>query len=407
MKTLCLFTNEFPYGNWEPYLETEVKYYRCFDKVYIFALQLRKDHAKTIRTVPDNIKVIPIAYAPKWKYLLNAFRVLFNSHLYQEIKQLLQQKRLNFARLINLFVFLSRADYEARQISKHITKEAIYNAIFYSYRFEYQPYVAILLNQKYGLNNKIICRTHGFDLYEERRPSTYIPCRQILLQNVDYVYPCSQDGEHYLQEKFPFFKEKVHASFLGTEDYGIGLEPNRQAFSIVSCSNLVPVKRIDLLIEALKLITNKPIRWVHFGDGPLLSSIQQSIKNLPENIQVELKGHIKNSELMKIYRQHAFDVFVNVSNSEGIPVSIMEANSFGIPAIATNVGGTAELVKTGTNGILIDANATPQNIAQEILRILALPASDYTSLRKSTRAHWLKHFSAEVNYQKFVKAIQS
>lgn len=42
MKTLCLFTNEFPYGTWEAYLETEVKFYDQFDKVYVFALQLRK-----------------------------------------------------------------------------------------------------------------------------------------------------------------------------------------------------------------------------------------------------------------------------------------------------------------------------------------------------------------------------
>ena len=46
MKTLCLFTNEFPYGTWEAYLETEVKFYDQFDKVYVFALQLRKNIQK-------------------------------------------------------------------------------------------------------------------------------------------------------------------------------------------------------------------------------------------------------------------------------------------------------------------------------------------------------------------------
>lgn len=46
MKTLYLLTNSFPYGDWEPYLETEVKYYDDFDEVYIFALQIRKEHLK-------------------------------------------------------------------------------------------------------------------------------------------------------------------------------------------------------------------------------------------------------------------------------------------------------------------------------------------------------------------------
>lgn len=50
-----------------------------------------------------------------------------------------------------------------------------------------------------------------------------------------------------------------------------------------------------------------------------------------------------------------FDLFVNMSLSEGIPVSIMEAISFGIPIIATNVGGNAEIVNDET-GVLIPVN---------------------------------------------------
>lgn len=63
MKTLYLLTNSFPYGDWEPYLETEVKYYDDFDEVYIFALQIRKEHLKRKRTVGNNVKVIPIMKA--------------------------------------------------------------------------------------------------------------------------------------------------------------------------------------------------------------------------------------------------------------------------------------------------------------------------------------------------------
>ena len=56
MKTLYLLTNSFPYGDWEPYLETEIKYYDNFDEVYIFALQIRKEHLKRKRTVGNNVK---------------------------------------------------------------------------------------------------------------------------------------------------------------------------------------------------------------------------------------------------------------------------------------------------------------------------------------------------------------
>ncbi|MFR4320263.1 MAG: glycosyltransferase [Blautia massiliensis (ex Durand et al. 2017)] len=44
---------------------------------------------------------------------------------------------------------------------------------------------------------------------------------------------------------------------------------------------------------------------------------------------------------------------MNVSSSEGIPVSIMEATSFGIPGIATDAGGTKEIIRDKENGVLL------------------------------------------------------
>lgn len=68
MKTLYLLTNSFPYGDWEPYLETEVKYYDDFDEVYIFALQILliddgseesfRSEIRDIARLDERIKVI-------------------------------------------------------------------------------------------------------------------------------------------------------------------------------------------------------------------------------------------------------------------------------------------------------------------------------------------------------------
>lgn len=118
MKTLCIFANEFPYGSWEAYLETEVKFYSEFDKVYIFSLQLRKEHAKTKRSLPENFEVIPIWYAPKWKYLLNCVRVLGDVNLYKELFLLGKKGQLKIGRIIDLFIYLSRSNYEMRKIKK-------------------------------------------------------------------------------------------------------------------------------------------------------------------------------------------------------------------------------------------------------------------------------------------------
>ncbi len=71
MKNLILLTNFFPYGNGEPYLETEVKYYeQYFDRIYICSLQLRKKDLQSQRVLPsDKFKVLPVAKASNYVYL--------------------------------------------------------------------------------------------------------------------------------------------------------------------------------------------------------------------------------------------------------------------------------------------------------------------------------------------------
>lgn len=134
MKTLYLLTNSFPYGDWEPYLETEIKYYDDFDEVYIFALQIRKEHLKRKRTVGNNVKVIPIMKASNKTYLLYSFRTLADINLYKEFARLVKSRRLSVRNFVNMFVYFSRSHYEADLIDKkmkgHVNKESI----FYSYR---------------------------------------------------------------------------------------------------------------------------------------------------------------------------------------------------------------------------------------------------------------------------------
>lgn len=113
-----------------------------------------------------------------------------------------------------MFVYLSRANYEMRKIKKSISLDEIKDAIFYSYRFEYQPYVALLLKKVLKTNNKIVSRAHRYDLYEEFRKNKYIPCREILLKNIDVVYPCSEDGKNIYKINFQDIKAKLKPVFL-------------------------------------------------------------------------------------------------------------------------------------------------------------------------------------------------
>ena len=150
-----------------------------------------------------------------------------------------------------------------------------------------------------------------------------------------------------------------------------------------------------------------------FGDArPYVT--MQSCKNqfysdlitpLPDNIHVKLTGTVLNDKVYQIYSTEPFHVFVNVSKSEGVPVSIMEAMSFSIPVVATSVGGTAELVDEGKNGFLLDENFRTEELVALLYRFYKMPEEEYVRYRMDARSKFKAQYDAEHNYAEFVKGL--
>jgi glycosyltransferase involved in cell wall biosynthesis len=203
----------------------------------------------------------------------------------------------------------------------------------------------------------MVSRCHGFDLYEERHEHGYIPFRKKQLKFLKHIFPISINGEKYLRKKYPKFTSKVKVQRLGglipqTKEQGT----TKESLEILSISRLVSLKRIHLIIEALQSVKRK-VHWVHIGEGEELNLLTKKINKLPNNIQVDFKGGFTNAEVLNYYEENHPDVFVQVSSTEGIPVSIMEAMSYAIPVIATNVGGVSELFDSNeVVGTLLDEN---------------------------------------------------
>lgn len=86
----------------------------------------------------------------------------------------------------------------------------------------------------------------------------------------------------------------------------------------------------------------------------------------------EVRGGFAERRAWGEYAAKHFDVFVNVSPSEGLPLSIMEACGCGIPVIATDVGGTHEIVSDGVNGFLLPSDCGPEDVAAAIKRFVFL-----------------------------------
>ena len=133
----------------------------------------------------------------------------------------------------------------------------------------------------------------------------------------------------------------------------------------------MPLKQIHVLIRgigrAAQMRPDQKFIWRHFGEGPVRKSLQEELKLFPQNAEGYLDGYVPIEQIMNYYRENPVDVIVNVSEFEGgSPVSIMEALSCGIPAIATAVGGNPEIVSE-QNGILLSANPSPDDVAEALL----------------------------------------
>jgi glycosyltransferase involved in cell wall biosynthesis len=118
-----------------------------------------------------------------------------------------------------------------------------------------------------------------------------------------------------------------------------------------------------------------------------------------------MHGHLRVEEVLAWYRDHPVDVFVNVSSSEGTPVSVMEASSCAIPILATAVGGNREAV-TARNGVLITSNPTDEEIGMA-LEWFALNPREASAMRGQSRKVWERNYAAGNNFPQFAADVSA
>ena len=120
---------------------------------------------------------------------------------------------------------------------------------------------------------------------------------------------------------------------------------------------------------------------------------------------MDFLGALSNNNVLKFYAESNIDIFINVSSTEGLPVSIMEAQSFGIPSIATDVGGTREIVINNLTGQLVSADLTCSQLADVIYQWINISSEKESETRINCRKFWLDNFNSNKNYLDFSQQI--
>ena len=448
-KRLAVFTNTFPYGKGETFLEDEINFTsQEFERVVIFPLYIPAgEDGQTVRKVPQNVMVHPplLRGDHKDRKTLLANGVLNFAPVGFAIKEFIGKKIYSSKKktwLWGTYLCILRSILGNRDRMKEVLQVLENSSAAYFYWGDKSALAIPFLKNKLKNKPAFVVRFHGSDVYEEAKG--FLPFREILYRAVDYAVPISENGKEYIEKNYTCQPKEIKVFRLGSSYHSdacpnlgapVPLKENQVdstgAYNIISCSNVIELKRIHLIAGAFILleqdkelataIKEKGINhlcWTHIGDGPLLEPIKEYLmQNGPAEEDMEnstpiafnFLGAMPHSKVLEYYQTHYTDLFVQVSRSEGIPVSIMEALSYGTPVMATNVGGVAELLPQGCGcGKLLPKELTAEMLAQElkewILDSLQLPEFE---LALAARKQWEEKWDCRKNYTAFAKFLAS
>ncbi len=420
-RKLFLVTDCFPYGRGEKtFIAPELQHLLKDYDVTIITRAGREviEDIDSVTRLEAEIKVIHIIDYMKLKKpnaLQRKLRVLymFDRKVRQEFTEIIKGTNI-MHRLKYMFSYYANARKFLSALKKAgVPVNSREPVVFYTYWHTYAT-LALLMCKEKNPNIKVITRTHGYDLYNERTNCGRQPFRSYANSVINAIFFISELGLKYYAEKFsqgsilPVF----HLNRLGINNFHQMEHAKRErAFQMVSCSNIVPGKRIEMIVEALEQVdSGKEIHWIHFGDGQDMEIVKAKASQLldkKKNISYTFTGFVFNDEIIQYYTEHYVDCFITTTVSEGIPVSIMEACSFGIPVIATNVGGIPEIVENNVNGLLLCANPDIGEVADAIGRLYEASEEQLILMRRQSRKIWEERYNGDKNFSEFVQCINS
>lgn len=331
--------------------------------------------------------------------ILSWLRVPFAREFWSELGHMRREGRLSLRGALRLAAFAQRG------LQMHFWMERMLRDVeesgltLYSCWMSCDAYAGALSKRRHP-RARFVARGHAFDIDTERNDLNPYLMKRFIARQADGLYLISRTAREqymsYMKGLVP--DSRVHVLAMGSA--GQPVETYREAplytqgvLRVVSCAQVIPIKQVPLLAEALSRWEGGPLCWTHIGGGEGEEALRKLVDEKlgpKENVICELLGALDAAKIQQLYDTRAFDVFVNTSRKEGVPVSIMEAMRHGMPVIAPAVGGIPELV-TPEVGWLYDPADGAQGVLDGLQKLVALTQEEAERKRQGVRNYWNEH----------------
>ncbi len=204
-------------------------------------------------------------------------------------------------------------------------------------------------------------KNYGFSISLQKKVRSYS------INKSDIVVTPSQHLKNFILNLG--FKNKIeiinNGVFIPEENTNIF---TNDQINITIVSRLVSHKNIEKIIKAISDLNSPLINLNIIGDGPELNQLQKISLESNKKDNIIFHGKLNRDEINHIFLNS--DIYIQASNYEGLPHSLLEAMSYGIPVLCTPVGECKEILGNEDRGYILDLPVSKNNIKSKISKII-------------------------------------
>ena len=204
-------------------------------------------------------------------------------------------------------------------------------------------------------------KNYGFSISLQKK------VRSFSIKKSDIIVTPSQHLKNFILNLG--FKNKIeiinNGVFIPEESTNIF---TNDQINITIVSRLVSHKNIDKIINAISDLNSPLINLNIIGDGPELNQLQKISLESNNKDNIIFHGKLNRDDINHIFLKS--DIYIQASNYEGLPHSLLEAMSYGIPVLCTPVGECKEILGNEDRGYILDLPVSKNNIKSKISEII-------------------------------------